>query len=412
METQNEITPQLTPETPAGDPTRRLTSLDAYRGFTMLLMAMATYRWLRIAEAFPDSDFWKIATHQLEHVPWAGWSIWDMIQPSFMFMVGVSMPYSYGKRHTLGQSYGYMLGHAVYRSLVLVLLGVFLRSMGTDTTYWTFVDVLTQIGLGYVFLFLLWNRPWKLQWSALALILVGYWALFALWPLPAADYDVAANGVTTADLAHQYTGFQAHWNKNANPAHYFDQWFLNLFPRPTDLGAFEFSGGGYQTLNFIPSLATMLLGMLAGQLIRSSRSDGRKLLILVGIGIAGIAIGKGIEVLHLCPIVKRIWTPSWAIFSGGICFLLLAGFYGVIDLIGLRRWAFPGVVVGMNSIAIYAMTWTIPSWIHATIRRHFGEGVFRIAGETYEPFVETATGVFVMWVICYWMYRRKLYLRI
>jgi len=396
---------------PTGAPPR-LASLDAYRGFTMILMALNSYQWLAIGRQFPSSGVWRFVEHQFEHVAWAGCGLWDMIQPSFMFMVGVSMPFSYDKRQARGDSYARMLGHAVYRSVVLILLGVFLRSLHTTSTYWTFEDVLTQIGLGYVFLFLLWGRGWKIQLTAAVLILVGYWALFALWPLPATDYDAAAVGVKGEYAAVQYEGFQAHWNMNANPAHDFDRWFLNLFPRPAERGEFLFNGGGYQTLSFIPSLATMILGLLAGGLLKGGATAGRKLATLLAAGVGCIALGLAIDYAGLCPIVKRIWTPSFAIYSGGWCFLLLAAFYGVIDVAGFRRWAFPGIVVGMNAIAMYVLNYTVRGWLGDTLRKHLGEDIFQRWFGVYAPLASTLAVLAVLWLICYWMYRRRIFLRI
>jgi len=127
-------------------------------------------------------------------------------------------------------------------------------------------------------------------------------------------------------------------DKNTNAAAAFDRWFLNLFPRKEP---FRFEGSGYPTLNFIPSLATMVFGLLAGGLLRSDKSGAKKFATLVGCGIAALALGWGLEAAGICPIVKVIWTPSWAIYSTGWTLLLLAAFYGVIDLAGLRRWPSP-----------------------------------------------------------------------
>ena len=214
--------------------------------------------------------------NQFEHVEWQGIVLWDMIQPSFMFMVGVSLVYSCSSRARRGQSYPRMFVHAIVRSILLVLLGVFLRSLDKERTYWTFEDVVSQIGLGYVPLFLLWNRRWTTQLSAIVVILVGYWALFAFWPVAANDSQtLSANGDAS------FSGFFAHWNKSGNPAQYVDQWFLNLFPRATPFIANE---GGYYTLNFIPSLATMIFGLLAGKLLSEQTTQSSKLRSPRGLG--------------------------------------------------------------------------------------------------------------------------------
>jgi predicted acyltransferase len=113
--------------------------------------------------------------------------------------------------------------------------------------------------------------------------------------------------------------------------------------------------------------------------------------------------------MTVCPIVKRIWTPSWAVFSAGWTFALLALFYGVIDVLGHRRWAFPLVVVGMNSIAIYCMSQLLKPWISRSLRVHLGSSWF--AGD-YGPVIVSTSVLLVLWLFCFWMYRRRIFLRI
>ena len=243
----------------------RLTSLDAYRGFVMFLMMAEVLRIGKVARAFPDSAVWQELARQTDHVQWVGCALHDLIQPSFSFLVGVALPYSIASRAAKGQSAWAMTGHAIWRSLVLVFLGIFLRSIGKPQLNFTFEDTLTQIGLGYTFLFVLGFRSAKFQWGALAWILAGYWAAWAAYPLPGADFDYAKVGVP-ADWPHHASGFAAHWNKNSNLGAHFDEWFLNLFPRQKPFVA---NGGGYLTLSFSPTLGTMIFGLIAGGWLRS-----------------------------------------------------------------------------------------------------------------------------------------------
>jgi len=385
----------------------RLVSLDAYRGFIMLVMASEGFGFSQVARKFPESKSWQTLGYHFSHVQWLGCAFWDLIQPSFMFMVGVAMAFSYTARAAQGQSYGRMLGHAIYRSIVLVLLGVFLRS-GGDQTNFTFMDVVSQIGLGYTFLFLLWNRPRWVQGTAAAAILIGYWLFFATYPLPGPDFEYSSVGVS--EKWNHLEGFAQHWDKGTNPAARFDTWFLNQFPRKNE---FKFEGSGYPTLNFIPSLATMIFGLMTGELLRGAGSKQWKLGLLVGAGVAGLALGKLLDVAGVCPIVKVIWTPSWAIFSTGWVLLILATFYLVIDMIGWRRWSFPLLVVGMNSIAIYVMSKMLDGWISGRLKTHFGQDLYtRYFGATYEPIVEHVLVLFAMWLACFWMYRQKIFIRI
>lgn len=391
-----------------GTTTPRNVAIDAYRGLVMLLMMAEVLRFSEVAKSFPESWFWKVLSYNQSHVSWAGCSLHDTIQPSFSFLVGVALPYSIASRLAKGKSFGNQLTHASWRALVLILLGFFLRSMHQPQTYFTFEDTLTQIGLGYVFLFLLgFVVKEKWLWVALGAILFAYWLAWALYPAAGPGFDWQAVGVPSG-WTHHYSGFMAHWNKNANLGNAFDQWFLNLFPRTSPFVANE---GGYLTLSFIPTLGTMILGLIAGRWLRAATPNipFRRLLIA---GVAGIALGLLLHVSGICPVVKRIWTPSWTIFSGGICFLMLAAFEWIIDLKGYRKWAFPLVVIGVNSIAAYMIAHLLPDFLISTFRIHLGPGAFAFAGLGLQPLFEGAAVLLVCWLILLWMYRRKLFLRI
>ncbi|HVW39149.1 MAG TPA: hypothetical protein VHB99_17660, partial [Pirellulales bacterium] len=155
----------------------------------------------------------------------------------------------------------------------------------------------------------------------------------------------------------------------------------------------------------------------AGGLMRSDRGAGAKLAILIAAGLVCLGVGYALDRYDICPLVKRIWTPSWAIFSTGWVLLMLAGFYLVVDIIGLRRAALPLVVVGMNSIVMYCMAQLIGGrgWISHTLQRHFGEGVFTFYGriqEAYAPIVQMSLVLLTMWLVCVWLYRQKIFVRI
>lgn len=382
-------------------------AVDAYRGLVMLLMMAEELHLSAVARAFPDSRFWAFLGYHQTHVAWAGGSLHDMIQPSFSFLVGVALPYSIASRLAKGATFGRMFGHTLWRSFLLIALGIFLRSTGSLQTNFTFEDTLTQIGLGYPFLFLLGLRPPRWQWIALVVILVGYWGAWALYPVPGAGYDYQAVSVP-ADWQHHYTGFAAHWNKNANLGLAFDQWFMNLFPRQAPYVA---NRGGYLTLSFIPTLGTMLLGLIVGRWLRTEAPK----IPLKRLLVAGAALLAGGVILHfagICPVVKRIWTPSWTLASGGVCFLFVAAFSWVIDMKGYRKWAYPLVVIGMNSIAAYLIAHWFGNFIASSFRTHLGQGVFAMFGAAYAPFLQGAAVLLTYWLILFWMYRRKLYLKI
>jgi predicted acyltransferase len=242
----------------------------------------------------------------------------------------------------------------------------------------------------------------------LGLVLFGYWLAFALYPLPGPDFDWQKVGVDP-NWEHGLTGFAAHWNKNTNLAWAFDTWFLNLFPREA---AFTHNGGGYATLSFIPTLGTMILGLMAGTWIRSGLSGSQKLQRLVAAGVAGLVVGALLGALGVCPVVKRIWTPAWTLFSGGWCFLLLAGFYAVTEVGGFRAWAFPLVVVGMNSIAAYCSEWFFVDFIRSSLHTHLPDGLFNAMGAGMAGLVEGAMVLMLIWLLLFWMFRRKIFLKI
>jgi predicted acyltransferase len=395
------------PSAPIAPAQPRNIAVDAYRGFVMLLMMAEVLQLSRVAHAFPGNWFWSFLAYHQTHVDWAGCSLHDTIQPGFSFLVGVALPYSIASRMAKGASFRQLFVHALWRSLVLVALGIFLRSTSSTQTYFTFEDTLTQIGLGYPFLFLLGFRLPRWQWVALTAILFGYWLAWALYPAAGPGFNWQAVGVPP-DWQHHYSGFAAHWNKNANLGNAFDQWFLNLLPRTSPFVA---NGGGYLTLSFIPTLGTMILGLAAGRWLRSTapRIPMKRLLLA---GVAGVASGLLLHFTGICPVVKRIWTPSWTLFSGGLCFFFLAAFCWVIEVKAYRKWAFPLVVIGMNSIAAYLMAHLFERFIIDSFRIHLGPQAFQVFGAGVEPLVRGAAVLLVFWLMLFWMYRRKLFLRV
>lgn len=386
----------------------RLVSVDVYRGFVMFLMMAEVLRLSHLADSFPGSPIWQLIAFNTTHVEWVGCSLHDMIQPSFSFLVGVALPFSLANRAAKGESRGRMALHALWRSVLLVLLGVFLRSMGKEQTNWTFEDTLSQIGLGYIFLFVFGFCTERARWGALTVILVGYWAAWALYPLPGPDFDYERVKVP-ADWSHHANGFAAHWNKNSNLGAAFDQWFLNLFPRPEPFVA---NGGGYLTLSFIPTLGTMVLGLIAGGWLRQGFEPTVLVRRLLATGVAAIVLGLALHLIGACPIVKRIWTPTWALVSGGLCFLFLAAFYAIVDVRGWQRWSFPLKVIGMNSIAAYCIAHLFEGFIVENLKTHLGQNVFAQFGESYGRTLEGAVVLLVFWLILYWMFRRGLFLKV
>lgn len=383
---------------------QRLLSLDAFRGFIMLLMASSGFGLVQVARAHPDSAFWQQVAFQLSHVDWTGCALWDLIQPAFMFMVGMALPFSLLRRRQDGQGFVGRFAHALVRAVALVLIGVLLATRSGDAqTNWIFTNVLAQIGLGYLFLWLIASLGWEYAVSAICVLLVGSWFWFWQQPLPGADFDFAAAGAAATDLL---PGSFGHWSKHLNAAADFDRWFLNLFPRAEP---FVTNTGGYTTLNFIPALATMLMGAVTAELLLRSRSSvARQSLYLLAAGAACLLAGTLLGLVAV-PIVKRIWTPSWVLFSGGWVLLFLAAFHWLVEARGQRRLVFPLVVVGMNSLFIYLMHSLCAGWIAGRLKVHFGTAAF--AG-TWGPVAEKCGVLAVLWLLCYWLYRQRAFLRL
>lgn len=384
-------------------------------------------------DVYPDNPVWAAIGYQAEHVEWGGCGFWDLIQPSFMFIVGVAMPFSYAIRRNAGAPWWKLALHAFIRSLVLIALGVFLYSLDSvhTQTNWTFKNVLAQIGLGYFFVFLILEWRWYWQFLASIAILVLYWFAFHQHHIGDAQ-EMQDKGVT--ERWEYYRGYAAHWNKNANFAADVDRVFLNKFPRQK-----PFKEDSYYTLNFVPSISTAIFGVIAGVLLQSALSLGSKFWILLAWGVGFLAIGLALDhtlwptkvskitdgsppvvdagydrpftdpTWTICPAVKKIWTPTWAIFSTGWTLVLLAVFFGVIECIGWKSWAFPFVVVGLNSITIYLLSNTIGSWIVVNLKRHFGS---RWLGEPFDYVKSKLAIMTVLWLFCYWLYRQRVFLKI
>jgi heparan-alpha-glucosaminide N-acetyltransferase len=387
---------------------RRLASLDAYRGFVMLAMASGGAAIFGSTPQAPDTTWTTLLqslSQQFEHVDWRGCSIWDLIQPSFMFLVGAAMPFSYANRRARGDSRARLLGHAVVRSLVLILLAIFLSSQASRQTNFVFTNVLAQIGLGYMFVFLILGLSPRVQLGAALAILVAYWLLFALYPVDQNVFFHGARGVDPEGT--RLPGYFAHWNWQRNPAVAFDRWFLNLFPRSGGT-PFVLDAEGYATLNFIPSIATMIFGVLAGELLRSPRPAAEATKILLAAGAIGYLSGRGMD-HYVCPVVKRIWTPSWVLLSTGWCCWILAAFHSAIELAGARRWAFPLIVVGMNSIAMYLMAQLLKPFVRRSLTTHFGPHLFSGA---WGPLHEALAVLLVFWLVCYWLYRQRYFIKL
>ena len=399
---------------PAAFNSPRLLSLDAYRGMAMLLMISEGFGLAAAAAHFPGSAGWQFLARQTTHVRWQGCHFWDLIMPAFIFIVGVALPFSFAARQAKGQSRLARWAHVLGRSLLLVLLGILVVSHWADRREISFFNVLCQIGLAYPFACLLVGRRFRTQLAASLLVLGAYGLWFYLHPLPGPDFDRILAGVPEhwAPLS----GVAAHWDLNTNAGAAFDCWFLNLFPRSDP---FQFRAGGGTTLNFVPAIATMLFGVMVGQLLQKPLADIAKIrrMLLAGLIalLAGVALDPailpGIDSMQwtLCPIIKTLWTPSWVLYSGGWVILSYAVLYWIVECRQLKSWTFPFLVVGMNSLLMYLLAAMSRGWIVRTLRIHAGPRPFE---GPLGSILESVCVLAILWLFGWWLYRRRLFIRI
>ena len=388
----------------------RLASVDAYRGLIIFLMLAEVLRSCTVAAALPASMSWALLCREQTHAAWSGFSLHDLIQPGFYFLVGVGTLLSVRRRRMALHPTRQIIQHTAVRAVTLIVLGMVLNSLHPRRWTWEFNDTLTQIGLAYPFVVAAAFRP-RRDWVFIAsAILTAYWVWFALSPLPSAAFDYTTVGVSKEWLtAHGLTGFATHWQKNTNVAAEFDRWFVNLFPLDD---RFVGLSSGLTTLNFVPSIATMMLGLFACDVLRNSRSAKWRISVLWAAGLALIGSGWMLDSLGICPVVKAIWTPSWVLFSGGFCFLFLAAFYLIVDVVRLRLVALPLIVFGTNSILAYAMFHLHSALAFNLFRRALGPEVFEVLGIVYAPLVYGCMVLTVYWLVLYTLYTRRIMLRI
>ncbi len=366
--------------TPAAAPAR-LMSLDAYRGLVMCTLLLGG-----VFHSLKDHPTWHWLFVQNEHVAWAGCVYWDLIQPAFMFIVGAAMPFAFAVRSAKGDSWAKQFRHVLIRAGKLILVGVLLDNFGAKEWTFGFIRVLQQIAVGYVLAFFVLGRSLWVQGAVAAVILVGYTLFWVNNPWNGPDGPWAMGGENVGKV--------------------FDRWLLG-----------RNYTGNYVGLNAIPSAATMIFGVMAGQWVLTGRREDRTALILAAAGVLGILAGAAIGMRvwegrdPVVPLVKRIWTPSFAVYSAGWTTLLLAGFYWLIDVIGFRRWAFPLVVVGMNSIAAYVIGGAFGGWF----RSLSGVWVAWLAGPLGPvgfPIVQHVLFAAAAWGVLYWLYRRRVFFRL
>lgn len=367
---------------PQVQPQGRVMSIDALRGFDMfwIIGGGAIFRSLHDALDHPATAW---LTNQMTHVKWEGFRAWDLIMPLFLFVVGVVMPYSLNKRLARGDTQKQLYVHIVKRTVILFILGMIAQGHLLEydlSKLHIYSNTLQAIAAGYLIsAVIILNLKIAWQIATTGILLVLFWILMVLVPVPG-----HGSGVLTPD---------------GNLAIYLDRIIFGRFIDGTD--------PPYTwILSSMVFPCTVMLGVMAGHLLRSKRNAMTKVRWLIAAG-AGCLVAGWIWDMAF-PIIKHLWTSSFVLFSGGFCFLLLALFYLVIDVMGLKKWAFGFVVIGSNAIAVYMATHLVS---FRNIAGVLVQGLEKYTGNWY-PLISTSAGFVLVWLILWWMYRKKTFIKI
>lgn len=363
--------------------TTRLASIDALRGFDMLMIAGAGSFFVLLGGK-TDLALVNALAAQFEHPAWNGFTFYDFIFPLFLFIAGVSLAFSLNSKRARAGSKSSLYRKAANRMLILILLGILYKNAPVpffEPSQIRMGSVLGRIGIaGFVttLLYLNFSLRGRILW--VAGILLAYYAALFLIPVP---------GYGAGDLSFE-----------GNLVGWFDRQFLpgRLLQKTYDeLGL----------LTQLPALCLTMLGAFAGDILRSEETEQRKLMRLIGIGIGGILVGL-LWGLHF-PINKHLWSSSFILLTGGMAFLALALFYTIIDVWGFRSWAFFLQVIGLNSLTIY-LAYRFIDFGH--ISHLLFAGIYQQAPETWHDVWQTLGALLLVWLLLYFLYRKRIFLKV
>lgn len=371
----------------------RLLCLDIFRGLAVVGMIVVDN---------PGSD--DLAYWPIKHADWNGWTPADFIFPSFLFLVGISMVFSFAARLQCGESRRQILFHAFQRSLILIAIGLFVNAspiIGLDVHTWRFEGVTQRIALCYfaAAILVLWSGR-RGTVIAMCACLIGYWAILRFVPVP--GFGRPGHAIPFMD-------------PDRNLGAWLDRKLFmgHLFDKTRDPEGI---------LGTIPAIATTLIGVLAGHWLRSQKSPGTKAITMLCAGILGLAAG---EVWNLWfPINKNLWTSSFVLFSGGFALVFLAFLYWVLEIKKWRgAWTMPILVFGMNAIAGfvadsfvygpgYSFTVKGPNgpvmWHDATEAKLMSLG----ANAANASLIYSFAGVLFCWILLWFLWRKKIFLKV
>lgn len=353
--------------------TKRLVSLDAYRGLIMICLISVGFG----LSAFEGHPWLGFLANQVKHVPWEGLTFWDLIQPAFMFMVGMAMPFAYKKRISLGHSHRKIFCHVIYRALMLILIANIIGTIHRGEPGLSFINVLNQIAIGYFLAFLVINRSYLGQGLTAAAILMLYSVAWMLYP---------GNGPGGP------------WERCfQNLGGDFDMWLLG-----------RNYGGFYVGLNAIPGTATIIFGMMVGRVVGSTQSPKRIMQILASAGFSGIVLGLALS--PAIPVIKHIWTASFTIYSAGIIILGLLLVYWMVEVKKWTGWTYIPVVVGMNSIFAYIIFQLARGSVEDSVMAFIRPLVEALGpwGEVLHSLLSLA----VIWYVLQFFYKRRIFIKV
>ncbi|MFL5245323.1 MAG: acyltransferase family protein [Gemmataceae bacterium] len=373
------------PNALSNPPSSRLLSIDALRGFDMFWIVGGEELFKALAH-WANWSHKDLVDEQLEHVPWEGFHFYDLIFPLFLFVVGVVLPFSLGALRLRGESPRQLHWRIVRRTVLLFALGLLYNHfLQFDFEKLRVAGVLQRIALCYgIAALIVMHTSVRGQAVITAALLLGYWALLA---------SVAAPGHSAGD-----------YTIEGNLPGYVDRHYL-----PGKIYQ-EYYGYGDNEglLSTIPAVATALLGALAGQWLLTRRAPVIKVLGLAAAG--GVCLLLGNLWSHNFPVIKNLWTSSFVLVAGGWSLLLLALFYGVIDVMRLRFWAYFFIVIGANAITIYFLAHTKIVDFEAVGKFFFG-GVINRSG-SFQPVMTALSVIVVEWLFLLVLYKNKIFLRV
>jgi len=363
----------------------RLVSLDALRGFDMFWIMGGEGIFIALA-SITGWPVFKWCAEQLEHVPWNGFHFYDMIFPLFLFIAGISFPFSLRRRLERNENTASLYRHIIFRGLILVLLGIlFNNGLRFNLPELRYGSVLGRIGLAWMFaaiIFINTKKTARMIWCCS--LLIGYYLLLLLFPA----HDLGSNDI---------------FSREGNLASYIDR---ILLPGRLYLGNHDPEG----ILSTIPAVSTALLGMFTGEFLLSDYLKDKPLKRVLLMGIAAIILMAAGKLWNLVfPINKNLWTSSFVCWVGGLSLLLFAVFYLIIDVWHFKKWAFFFVVIGMNPITIYLAERIIN---FRSASNFFFGGISDLLPETWAPLVNAIGVTAIGWVFLYFLYKRKIFLKV